>query len=96
MADLTCKQSVICKALHSATNGSNTSAIKMQAFKAGKNYTFDISIADQMFVALLVEKLIWIDSGHKMPKAEDLKGKSFVSGIIPSITQLTIVLSFEM
>ena len=78
MAELTCKQPVVCKALQRPTEGINgTSAVKKQAFEAGKVYTFDLNLADQIFDALYTEKLIRLDNGHKMPKAEDLKGKEF-------------------
>ena len=78
MAELTCKWPVVCKALQRPSEGSNsTAAVKKQAFEAGKIYTFDLSLADQIFDALHAEKLIRLDNGHKMPKAEDLKGKEF-------------------
>ena len=78
MAELTCKRPVVCKALQRPTEGTNgTSVVRKQAFEAGKVYTFDLSLADQIFDALYAEKLIRLDNGHKMPKAEDLKGKEF-------------------
>ena len=76
MAELTCKRPVVCKALQRSTEGSNdTSTIKKQAFEPGKVYTFDLSLADQIFDALHAEKLIRLNNGHRMPKAEDMKGK---------------------
>ena len=42
-----------------------------------KRYTFDLNLADQIFDALYAKKLIRLDNGHKMPTAEDLKGKEF-------------------
>ena len=78
MAELTCKRPVICKALQRPTEGINgTSAVKKQAFEAGIVYTFDLSLDDQIFNTLYAEKLIRLDNGHKMPKADDLKGKEF-------------------
>ena len=78
MAELTCKRPVVCKALQRPTEGNNgTSVIKKQAFEVEKVYTFDLSLADQIFDALHAEKLIRLDNGHKMPEAEDLKGKEF-------------------
>ena len=53
------------------------SVVKKQAFEAGKAYTFDLTLADQFFDALYAEKLIRLDNGHKIPKAENLKGKEF-------------------
>ena len=78
MAELTCKRPVVCKELYRATEGANgTSVVKKQAFEAGKAYTFDLTLVDQIFDALYAEKLIRLDNGHKMLKAEDLKGKEF-------------------
>ena len=57
MAQLTCKRPVVCKALHRATEGTNGSSIvKKQAFEARKAYTFDLTLADQNFVALYAKK----------------------------------------
>ena len=75
MTELTCKLLGVFKALHRATDGSSTLVVKKKDFKVGKNYTFDISMANQIFNALLTEKLALLNSGYKMPKAEDLKGK---------------------
>ena len=78
MAELICQWPVVYKALQRPTEGINgTSAVKKQAFKAGKIYTFDLNLVDQIFDAFYAEKLIRLDNGHKMPKAEDLKGKEF-------------------
>ena len=77
MAELICKWHVVCKALHKATDGNNTSAFKKQTFDVEKNYTFDFSMSDQIFGALLIEKLIRLNSVYKMPKAKNLKGKEF-------------------
>ena len=64
--------------MHRATDGGITSAVKKQTFEVGKkNYSLDISKANQIFDALLVEKLIRLNGGHKIPMAEDLKGKDF-------------------
>ena len=47
MAELTCKQPVVCKALQRPTEGVNgTLALKKQAFEAGKVYIFDLNLAD--------------------------------------------------
>ena len=76
IAELKCKRPMVCKALYRAIEGSNgTSTVKKQAFEAGKAYTFDLTLADQIFDALYAKKLIRLDSGHKIPKAKDLKGR---------------------
>ena len=36
-----------------------------------------MNLANQIFDALYTEKLIQLDNGHQVPKAEDLKGKEF-------------------
>ena len=78
MAKLIYKWPVVCKVLYSATEGANgTLTIKKQAFEARKAYTFDLTLVDQIFYALYTKKLIQLDNGHKMTKAEDLKGKEF-------------------
>ena len=51
--DITCKRPVICKSLYRATKASNgTLAVKKQVFEAGKVFTFDMTLADQIFDAL--------------------------------------------
>ena len=77
MAELICHNPMVYKVLYKAIDGNSPSTIKKQNFKARKNYTFDISMADQIFDTLLAKKLIQLNSGHKMPKAEDLKWKEF-------------------
>ena len=77
MAELIYKQLTVCQALHRVTKVNSTLTIKKQAFVPRKNYTFGLSIADQIFDALHTKKLIQLDNGHRMPRAEDLKGKVF-------------------
>ena len=58
MAELTCKWPVVYEALQRPTEGINSSsAVKKQSFEAGKVYTFDLSLADQIFDALHFRKI---------------------------------------
>ena len=75
MAEVVSKQPIVYSALSKPVN--NNSTIKKQTFEAGKNYIFDITKADQIFDALLAEKTIRLNESHRIPKADDLKGKEY-------------------
>ena len=47
------------------------------AVKTSKAYTFDITKADTIFDQLLLSKIIKLQPGHNIPKAEELKGKMY-------------------
>ncbi|KAM2200937.1 hypothetical protein ACFX1R_000824 [Malus domestica] len=45
--------------------------------KTSKVYTFDITKADAIFDQLLLSKIIKLQLRHKIPKVEELKGKTY-------------------
>lgn len=68
----------ICKALAQANpidtkirSASDEPTIKI------KVYTFDITKVDAIFDQLLLAKIIKFRPGHNIPKAEELKGKTY-------------------
>ncbi|KAM1496580.1 hypothetical protein ACFXTO_031165 [Malus domestica] len=48
-----------------------------ETVKTSKVYTFDITKADAIFDQLLLAKIIKLRLGHNIPKAEELKGKTY-------------------
>ncbi|KAM0989358.1 hypothetical protein ACFX2A_013432 [Malus domestica] len=46
--------------------------------KTSKVYTFDITKAEAIFDQLLLAKIIKLRLGHNIPKAEELKGKTYL------------------
>ena len=53
------------------------SATEEATVKTSKVYTFDITKADAIFDQLLLAKIIKLRPGHNIPKAEELKGKTY-------------------
>ena len=72
-------KSYVCKALAQASSND----VKMRSapveatVKISMIYTFDITKADAIFDQLLLAKIIKLQPGHDIPKAEDLKGKTY-------------------
>ncbi|KAM1362425.1 hypothetical protein PS1_027780 [Malus domestica] len=68
----------ICKALAQINSkDAKTRSISEEVIKTSKVYTFDITKADAIFDQLLLAKIIKLRPGHNIPKAEELKGKTY-------------------
>ncbi|XP_059639172.1 uncharacterized protein LOC132281486 [Cornus florida] len=76
------KKPYVCKALAkpletvSGVQPSSSSA-KRNIFEAGKQYAFDISKAEQIFDHLLSDKIIKVTGVHKIPSADEIKGREY-------------------
>ncbi|XP_059671163.1 uncharacterized protein LOC132316708 [Cornus florida] len=55
----------------------SSSAAKRNIFEAGKQYAFDISKAEQIFDHLLSDKIIKVTRVHKIPSADEIKGREY-------------------
>ncbi|XP_059639356.1 uncharacterized protein LOC132281699 [Cornus florida] len=80
--EIVSKKPYVCKALAkpletvSGVQPSSSSA-KRNIFKAGKQYVFDISKAEQIFDHLLSNKIIKVTGVHKIPSADEIKGREY-------------------
>lgn len=68
VVEVNVKKPFMCKELTKADLKSTT--------REPKSYTFELKKGDAIFDQLLAERLIKLPTGHKIPKAEDLKGKT--------------------
>ena len=75
MDEVVCKWLVVYSAMRKLVN--NNATVKKQVFKASISYTCGITKVDQIFFALLVEKVIKLNEGHRIPKTNDLKRKEY-------------------
>ena len=78
-AEIVINKPNVCKALaHANSKDVKTRPAPVEiAVKTSKVYTFDITKADVIFDQLLLVKIIKLRPGHNIPKAEDLKGKTY-------------------
>ncbi|CAL2277244.1 unnamed protein product [Prunus armeniaca] len=67
----------VCKGLVKADNNRTKIPNAKFATREMKAYTFDLTRAEAIFDLLLTEKKVKLSFGHKIPKPEELKGKTF-------------------
>ncbi|KAM1986984.1 hypothetical protein ACFX15_034306 [Malus domestica] len=68
----------VCKALTQINSkDAKTRSTTEETVKTSKVYTFDITKADVILDQLLLAKIIKLRLGHNIPKAEELKGKTY-------------------
>ncbi|CAL9024361.1 unnamed protein product, partial [Prunus brigantina] len=67
----------ICKGLVKIDNSHTKIPDAKFAARETKAYTFDLTRAEAIFDLLLTEKKVKLSFGHKIPKPEELKGKTF-------------------
>ena len=77
-AEIVIDKPYICKALaRSSSKDTKTRSASEETTKTSKVYTFDITKADAIFDQLLLAKIIKLQPGHNIPKAKELKGKTY-------------------
>ncbi|XP_068344173.1 uncharacterized protein [Pyrus communis] len=68
----------VCKELAQINSkDAKTRSASKETIKTSKVYTFDITKADAIFDQLLLARIIKLWPGHNIPKAEELKGKTY-------------------
>ncbi|KAM2922797.1 hypothetical protein COP2_039116 [Malus domestica] len=68
----------VCKALaHINSKDAKTRLVAEETVRTSKVYTFDITKADAIFDQLLMVKIIKLGLEHNIPKAKELKGKTY-------------------
>ncbi|CAL9021146.1 unnamed protein product, partial [Prunus brigantina] len=76
-AEVNIDKPFICKGLVKADNSRTKIPDAKFATREAKAYTFDLTRAEAIFDLLLSEKKVKLSFGHKIPKPEELKGKTF-------------------
>ncbi|CAL9020684.1 unnamed protein product [Prunus brigantina] len=76
-AEVSIDKPFICKGLVKADNSRTKIPDAKFATRESKAYTFDLTRAEAIFDLLLSEKKVKLSFGHKIPKPEELKGKTF-------------------
>ncbi|CAL9001546.1 unnamed protein product, partial [Prunus brigantina] len=76
-AEVNIDKSFICRGLVKIDNSRTKVPDAKFAARETKAYTFDLTRAEAIFDLLLIEKKVKLSFGHKIPKPEELKGKSF-------------------
>jgi len=77
-AEIVINKPYVCKALTQINSkDAKTRSASEETIKTSKVYTFDITKADAIFDQLLLAKIIKLRPGHNIPKAEELKGKTY-------------------
>ncbi|KAL6286534.1 hypothetical protein ACE6H2_010924 [Prunus campanulata] len=76
-AEVSIDKPFICKELVKADNSRTKIPDAKFAAREMKAYTFDLMRVEAIFDLLLTEKKVKLCFGHKIPKAEELKGKTF-------------------
>ncbi|CAL2257617.1 unnamed protein product [Prunus armeniaca] len=76
-AEVNIDKPFVCKGLVKADNSGKKIPDAKFATRETKAYTFDLTRAEAIFDLLLTEKKVKLPFGHKIPKPEELKGKTF-------------------
>ncbi|KAM2991111.1 hypothetical protein FF2_004871 [Malus domestica] len=77
-AEIVIDKPYVCKALTQVDSKEvKTRSATEGTLKPSKVYTFDITKADAIFYQLLSARIIKLQPGHNIPKAEELKGKIY-------------------
>ena len=78
-AEIVIDKPYICKAFTHANpkDAKARSASEEAAVKTSKAYTFDITKVNAIFDQLLLANIIKLRPGHNIPKAKELKGKTY-------------------
>ncbi|CAL9018713.1 unnamed protein product [Prunus brigantina] len=76
-AEVNIDKPFICKGLVKTDNSRTKIPDAKFATREAKAYTFDLTRAEAIFDLLLTEKKVKLSFGHKIPKPEELKGKTF-------------------
>ncbi|BFG25201.1 hypothetical protein CerSpe_114750 [Prunus speciosa] len=76
-AELSIDKPFVCKGLVKTDNSRTKIPDAKFATRETKAYTFDLTRAEAIFDLLLAEKLVKMSFGHKIPKPDELKGKTF-------------------
>ncbi|CAL2265455.1 unnamed protein product [Prunus armeniaca] len=76
-AEVNIDKPFVCKGLVKADNSRTKIPDTKFATRQTKAYTFDLTRAKAIFDLLLTEKKVKLSFGHKIPKPEELKGKTF-------------------
>ncbi|KAM1757613.1 hypothetical protein ACFX11_006850 [Malus domestica] len=77
-AEIVIDKPYVCKALTQIDSKEvKTRSATEETMKTSKVYTFDITKADEIFDQLLSAKIIKLQPGHTIPKAEELKEKIY-------------------
>ncbi|CAL2237153.1 unnamed protein product [Prunus armeniaca] len=76
-AEVSIDKPFVCKGLVKADNNRTKIPDAKFATRETKAYTFDLTKAEAFFDLLLTEKKVKLSFGHKIPKPEELKGKTF-------------------
>ncbi|CAL9000943.1 unnamed protein product [Prunus brigantina] len=76
-AEVNVDKPFICKGLVKTDNSRTKVPDAKFATRETKAYTFDLTRAEAIFDLLLTEKKVKLSFGHKIPKPEELKGKTF-------------------
>ncbi|CAL2247238.1 unnamed protein product [Prunus armeniaca] len=76
-AEVSIDKPFVCKGLVKADNSRTKIPDAKFATQETKAYTFDLTRAEAIFDLLLTEKKVKLSFGHKIPKPEELKGKTF-------------------
>ncbi|CAL9021055.1 unnamed protein product, partial [Prunus brigantina] len=76
-AEVNIDKPFICKGLVKTDNSRTKVPDAKFAARETKAYTFDLTRAEAIFDLLLSEKKVKLSFGHKIPKPEELKGKTF-------------------
>ncbi|KAM1867170.1 hypothetical protein ACFX13_009929 [Malus domestica] len=78
VAEIVIDKPYVCKALTQINSkDAKTRSATEETTKTSKVYTFDITKAGANFDQLLLAKIIKLRPGHNIPKAEELKGKTY-------------------
>ncbi|CAL2276216.1 unnamed protein product [Prunus armeniaca] len=76
-AEVSIDKPFVCKGLVKADNSRTKLPDAKFATRETKAYTFDLTRAKAIFDLLLSEKKVKLSFGHKIPKPEEFKGKTF-------------------
>ena len=76
VAEIISKRPYMCKSLPKPTEA-QLSAVKTQPYEAGKQYSFDIAMADQIFDYMIADRQIRLPHNVKLPSTSELKGKEY-------------------
>ncbi|CAL9020639.1 unnamed protein product [Prunus brigantina] len=77
LAKVSMDKPFICRGLVKADNSRTKILDAKFVTRETKAYTFDLTKAEAIFDLLLSEKKVKLSFGHKIPKPEELKGKTF-------------------
>ncbi|XP_021829945.1 uncharacterized protein LOC110770168 [Prunus avium] len=77
LAEVSIDKPFVCKGLIKADNSRTKIPDAKFATRETKAYTFDLTRAEAIFDLLLAEKKVKLSFGHKIPKPDELKGKTF-------------------